>query len=356
MRIIALFFIPMLILTGCSVGGSSPTAVPTLNLDEITPVTETSPSGDVPASSGVTASGILVPIQESRIGSKSINQVESVHVSLGDEVTQGQLLATLGGKQEAEASLAAAEAAAISAQSEFDNWMQEAPIRYAQSEKNIVVAREALIESQRLLTHLEYQRWLWITKSEKQIQRIEKEKKTKYSNPTNETLDKAKADLKLKEAELIELKRKFASFVDGIDPVELSQRKAALESVQKQASGAREQLDALDVKAPFNGVVSQVNIHTGDMVNPGQVLFIVTDSTSLRVETTDLSERDTPQVQTGMTVTVRIKPLGVTVDGVVKAIAARADTIGGDVVYTAVIELEEIPVDARAGMSVEVDF
>lgn len=356
MRIIALFFIPMLILSGCAVGGSSPTAVPTLNLDEITPVIEASPSGELPASRGISASGILVPIQESRIGSKSINQVESVHVSLGDEVTQGQLLATLGGKQEAEASLAAAEAAAISAQSEFDNWMQEAPIRYAQFEKDIVIATEAYNEAMRLHKSLKYQRWLFTTKTEKQIQRIEKEQETKFGNPTNEALEKAEIDLKLKEAELVEQKRKLSTFVDGIDPVELSQRKAVLESKQKQVSGAREQLAALDVKSPFDGVVSLVNIHAGDVVNPGQVLFIVTDDTTLQVETTDLSERDTPQVKTGMAVSVRIKPLGVSVTGKVKAISVRAETIGGDVVYTAVIELEEIPENARAGMTVEVTF
>jgi len=355
MRIIAFVFISMLILTGCAVGGSAPTAVPTLNLDEITPATESS-SGVVSTSSGVTASGILVPIQESRIGSKSINHVAAIQVSLGDEVKQGEILAILGGKEEAEAALAAAEAAALSAQNEFDNWIQEAPIRYAQLEKNIVVAKEAYNEALRLYKSLTYQRWLFTTKTKKQIQRIEKEQETKFGNPTNEALEKAEADLRLKEAELVELKRKLSTFVDGIDPVELAQRKAALVSIQKQVSGAQERLTALEITAPFDGIVSQVNIHAGDMVNPGQVLFIVIDSTSLRVETTDLSERDIPRVKTGMTVSVRIKPLGVSVDGQVKAISARADTLGGDVVYTAVIELQEIPEDARAGMSVEVTF
>ncbi len=355
MRVALLFIIPLLLLTGCT-GGAPATAVPTLNLDEISPVAETSATVESVSSTGVTASGVLVPSQESRIGSNSISQVDGVFVSLGDKVSEGDLLANLGGRQEAEAALAAAEAAAITAQNDFDTWMEEAPIRAAQLEKDIVVAREALIESQRLLTHLEYQRWLFLTKSEKQIQRIEKEKDTKYSNPTNESLDKAKADLKLKEAELVELKRKFESFADGVDPVELAQRKANLESIQMQAAGARERLNSLDVKAPFDGVVSQVNVQFGDMVNPGQVMFIVTDSSLLRVETTDLSERDIPQVKVGMTVSVRIKPLGISVPGTVKAISARADTIGGDVVYTVVIDLEEVPADARAGMSVEVDF
>lgn len=355
MRVALLFIIPLLLLTGCT-GGAPATAVPTLNLDEISPAAETSATVESVSSTGVTASGVLVPSQESRIGSNSISQVDGVFVSLGDKVSEGDLLANLGGRQEAEAALAAAEAAAITAQNDFDTWMEEAPIRAAQLEKDIVVAREALIESQRLLTHLEYQRWLFLTKSEKQIQRIEKEKDTKYSNPTNESLDKAKADLKLKEAELVELKRKFESFADGVDPVELAQRKANLESIQMQAAGARERLNSLDVKAPFDGVVSQVNVQFGDMVNPGQVMFIVTDSSLLRVETTDLSERDIPQVKVGMTVSVRIKPLGISVPGTVKAISARADTIGGDVVYTVVIDLEEVPADARAGMSVEVDF
>lgn len=355
MRIIAFFVIPVMLLTGCSGAGSSPTAVPTLNLDQVSPVTESS-SETLQAIAGVTASGILVPIRESKIGSNTINQVDAVLVSLGDQVKQGEILATLGGREGVEAALAAAEAAAISTQSDFDNWVQEAPIRYAQFEKDIVIAQEAYNEALRLQKSLKYQRWLFTTKTEKQIQRIEKEQETKFGNPTNEALEKAEIDLKLKEAELIELKRKLSTFIDGIDPIELSQRKAFLESMQKQVSGMKEQLAALDVKAPFDGVVSKVNIHVGDMVNPGQVLFIVTDDTTLQVETTDLSERDTPQVKTGMRVSVRIKPLGVSVAGTVKAISAKAETIGGDVVYTAVIELEEIPENVRAGMTVEVTF
>jgi hypothetical protein len=44
------------------------------------------------------------------------------------------------------------------------------------------------------------------------------------------------------------------------------------------------------------------------------------------------------------------------VPGVVREIALLADTLGGDVVYRVMVELEEQPEGLRAGMSAEVGF
>jgi multidrug resistance efflux pump len=84
--------------------------------------------------------------------------------------------------------------------------------------------------------------------------------------------------------------------------------------------------------------------------------FMLSDLERLRVQTTDLSERDVPQVQIGQRVTVFIKALNQQVAGHVSAIAPLAETLGGDVVYTATIELDERPAGLRAGMSVTVQF
>jgi hypothetical protein len=46
----------------------------------------------------------------------------------------------------------------------------------------------------------------------------------------------------------------------------------------------------------------------------------------------------------------------VEIEGRVASIAAQATTVGGDVVYTVVIELAEQPPGLRWGMSVEVEI
>jgi predicted thioesterase len=61
-------------------------------------------------------------------------------------------------------------------------------------------------------------------------------------------------------------------------------------------------------------------------------------------------------VRQGQAVTVNIKPLNEDVPGTVVAVAARAETIGGDTVYTTLIALESVPTGTLPGMSVDVDF
>jgi multidrug resistance efflux pump len=102
--------------------------------------------------------------------------------------------------------------------------------------------------------------------------------------------------------------------------------------------------------------VSSADIHTGEWVIPGQPAFALADLDHLRVETTDLSERDIPQVKPGQVVTVIVKALNQDIRGKVASIAPLADTLGGDVVYKTTIDLDEQPEGLRGGMTVEVRF
>jgi macrolide-specific efflux system membrane fusion protein len=80
------------------------------------------------------------------------------------------------------------------------------------------------------------------------------------------------------------------------------------------------------------------------------------DLSHLQVETTDLSERNVPQVSVGQRANVFIKALGQNVNGQVKEISPLADTLGGDVVYKTIISLDSLPEGIRVGMSVDVSF
>ena len=80
------------------------------------------------------------------------------------------------------------------------------------------------------------------------------------------------------------------------------------------------------------------------------------DLSSLRVETTDLSERDVAKIHIGQPTTIYVESLDIEVPGQIVRIAPQAKIVGGDVTYTVVIELDDQPVDLRWGMTVEVDF
>jgi multidrug resistance efflux pump len=110
------------------------------------------------------------------------------------------------------------------------------------------------------------------------------------------------------------------------------------------------------MKAPFAGTITQVNFQSGEWVIPGQAILALADLANPRIETTDLSEKDIPQVEVGQPVTILIEALNEEVTGVVSEIAPLAETLGGDVVYKTTIDLDSLPAGLRSGMSVEVQF
>jgi len=148
-----------------------------------------------------------------------------------------------------------------------------------------------------------------------------------------------------------------------LDALKAGTRAQQLDVARSQIAAAQAQLQAIEVqfdkavlKAPFAGTISKVNVHTGEWVLPGQPILTMADLDHLRVETTDLSERDVPRVAVGQPVIVYVKALDERVAGQVSVIAPLADTLGGDVVYKTTIDLDSLPPGLRPGMSVEVQF
>ena len=107
---------------------------------------------------------------------------------------------------------------------------------------------------------------------------------------------------------------------------------------------------------PSTARSSALDIFPGEYATPGQVVVVVSDIDHLRVETTDLSERDVAAIEIGQTATVFIEALGEEAAGTVVAISPVADLLGGDVVYQTTIELQSLPAALRSGMSADVRF
>jgi len=131
---------------------------------------------------------------------------------------------------------------------------------------------------------------------------------------------------------------------------------AQLQSAEDDLAGAQAQLESTRLVSPFSGSIVAVNILVGEYTSPGEVLVMLSDLARLHVETTDLSERDLPQIAVGQAATVTVNALGQDVAGRVTAISPLAETLGGDVVYRVTVELDTVPAKLRAGMSVDVQF
>ena len=120
---------------------------------------------------------------------------------------------------------------------------------------------------------------------------------------------------------------------------------------------AQQRLDATRLVAPISGTVINVNLTVGEYAAPAQVQVAISDVDHLKVETTDLSERDVPRVAVGQTVNVFVEALNENVAGTVELISPVSNTLGGDVVYkTTIVLATPFPSGLRSGMSVEVQF
>ena len=161
--------------------------------------------------------------------------------------------------------------------------------------------------------------------------------------------EQAQSNLNASEARLAEVKA-------GARTEQRSVAEAQLKSAVAALDGIRAQFQRYTLLAPINAVVVRRAAQPGETAVAGTPVLVLADLERLRVETTDLSERDAPKVAVGQAVTVFIKALNQSVPGRVSAVAPLADTLGGDVVYKTTIELDSRPAGLRAGMTVDVQF
>lgn len=129
-----------------------------------------------------------------------------------------------------------------------------------------------------------------------------------------------------------------------------------LRSTKLHIRSLMEQIANNQILSPFDGTIVSVEAVVGELGLPGQSIIFLVDTKNLEVETTDLSEKDVPNVFIGQPTLVKVDALGVSVDGIVTLINPIADTLGGDVVYLTRIQLIDPPADLRSGMSVDVEY
>jgi macrolide-specific efflux system membrane fusion protein len=375
-----------LALAGCSAGANSATPLPTIVLAGNPTVT---PSVH-PIGISVTASGVVVPAQLAQLAFVTGGSIKSVNVAAGDQVQTGQVLAqlddTLQSIQQAEdnqtlleltspSTLASAQKAVaqdqqdvynaqvalnnllaehsnqgliLSAQADLvlaQNNLDQAQKAYSQvpgdptTDAGKAYAYEQLYTAQQNFNHAEYMYNLFTGKSNQM------------------TVDADSAAIALAKAKLAEDQTLVAALSGGEVPSNATgPGYAALLQAKQNVKTAQYNLDATRLVAPFSGTVVSVNAVAGEYAAPGAILFVIADVNHLHVETTDLSERDVPQVQVGLPATVLVNALGQQVTGRVSLISPLADKLGGDVVYKVTLELDSPPSGLRAGMSVEVQF
>ena len=386
------------ILVGCSAFvKSTPQPLPTVVLDN-GGSNPTSPSQGF--SGGVTASGIVAPDQEAQLASNAGGQIAKLNVAVGDSVQAGQVLVMMSGSDKLNAAIESANLELLSAQQALKDLNDNAVLARTAAQTRLADAQKALDDAQKKRTRMNYPHTtdeLVIQKAQteyllakqdykdavKEFNKVahkkltnleranalnnvvaaEQKMKTALANYnwyllgyTDIDIAQAEAELQSAQAELDSAQQAYDQLQNGPDPQALALANARVQNAQAQIKASQSALDDLAMKAPFNGTISKVNFSSGEWVTPGQPILVLADLDHLRVKTTDLSERDVPEIKIGQAATVTVKALNQNVQGHVSEISPLADTLGGDVVYQTIINLDTIPTGLRSGMSVDVRF
>jgi len=129
---------------------------------------------------------------------------------------------------------------------------------------------------------------------------------------------------------------------------------ANVQEAQASVGIAQAKLAQGTLIAPHDGTVASINVIPSEFVQSDRAVVTLATLNNLQAETTDLGERDIPNVHIGDTANVFIEALNQTIKGKVISISPIADTVGGDVVFKVTIALDEQPKALLWGMTAEV--
>jgi len=352
------------------------------------------PSAPTPGPDTVIATGHLVPNQSVYLTFLASGRVDEVLVQKGDHVSRGQVLVRLGDRQPAATALVGAQAQVIVAQQAYDLLVRTAGLVNAQAWQSYMDAQKAHTLAQLAWDRLDLNSiqedidtaQADVTSRKTDLENAQKDL-DKYSNLAANNGTRKSYEDKLRTAQInydtavqklesliikrdtvhaalntalaaeTEAKRTLENTQNGPDSDRLVLVQAQLDAARAQAAAAQSALDNYDLKAPFAGLVADVNVSVYQMVNPQTWAVALADTSQWYVDTSDLTEMDVVKVSAGQTVQVTADALpGITMTGVVESISEAPKVQGGDVLYTVHILLNNPDPALLWGMTMEVTF
>jgi len=152
-----------------------------------------------------------------------------------------------------------------------------------------------------------------------------------------------KSDWEIAQAQLDQAQRDYNSLQDP--------------SFAEDTVGARAALANAEVRAPFAGVVTDLNLKVGEFAAAGQPVVTVADTSNWVVKTTDLTEINVVSLKEGQPVTVKLDAIpGVELKGNVLSIGQSYSKNQGDIVYEVTVLLTDQNPAMRWGMTAAVTF
>lgn len=395
--IVILGFTVMAMLAGCGApGGSKAQSTPTTGA--------TQPS--INTTEAITATGKVIPVQDTALSFVIPGAVNEVLVTEGQEVQAGQVLARLDGAQPLQAALAGAELETLTAQLALEQLTS--PEAIANAKLAVTTAQTNVTNAQSVVNNQQYWKNAALIQDyyakyviakdnlDKAQTEYDKVQAGDYINnvaeanayqvlynakqaydtahyywslysqePTQRTKNEAQANLDLANTTLNNAEIYLNALNTGDIPadatgaaiVQLQQSRLAVQVSQDKVEAAKVALSNLELKAPFGGTVTSLNLKVGMFVQPGMEMAKLADTSSWLVKTTDLSELKVVRIQPGMEATVTLDAMpGVQMAAQVQTIEKFGQSYQGDIVYAVTLKLDQPDPRLRWNMTATVTF
>ena len=290
----------------------------------------------VQTDNAIISEGNLVPRDFAYLAFPTGGHVAELLVSVGDTVTEGQVLARLGDREQAEANLTAAQLELESAQQDVDALNETADISGLNAWLDLLAANEQALRALAAWNAIDTDSYqervdeadLKVSEAESDLEDAQADFETyaelDENNPTRLDYEAAVYDaqiaydqavatrdqliidrlrvqvnLELARAVQVQAQSDYDATRSGPDPDTLTLAEMRLENAQAQVEAAQSALDLRDLKAPFAGTVVDVNIGLNELVGTDTWAVLVADFSEWYVETNDLTELDVVSIAVG---------------------------------------------------------
>ncbi len=176
---------------------------------------------------------------------------------------------------------------------------------------------------------------------------------TRLSNLSSitQTIENSKKTIVSAGRSIIEKTESLTKLKAGANPLEIQSQKLAIKQRENTLRDAQEKFSDYFIRAPFNGVVAEVNIKNGESVSSGAV--IATIIARQRIAEISLNEVDVAKVKIGQKATLTFDAVeGLSITGTVAEIDAIGAVSQGVVTYNVKVGFDTQDDRIKPGMSV----
>jgi multidrug resistance efflux pump len=342
----------------------------------------------------VIAEGRLMPKDSTWLSFGQGGKVVEILVEEGQVVEKGDLLARLGDREQIEASLAAAELERLNARQALDNLQRTGALAGSQAQSSLAQTELDLIEAQQDWDDFDLDQyqddideaWKDVLDAEKAVEDAQEEF-DKYKDFSAENtnrknteqalenahkeyeetrraykrltigLDQRRTNLALAQERFAEAQWEYDQHQNGARAEDLALAQARLNNANAQVEAAQAALRHLELVAPFDGTIVDIQIGDNEWATPGKPAVLLADFSEWYVETTDLSELDVVRIDESQRVILVPDALpGVELLGTIEKTKGTYVELRGDILYTVRVKVQEIDQRLRWGMTIQVRF